>query len=135
MSDFGLDPETGRIIADVVTWEDFITGKPDFGKWRTKLCPRYDEIETIFGNDAATGDRPVSVFDHFSPINDDLCDEDNYSSDDDVNLEHVDALEDDTPNAPISFTANAAWSSNRDTMADEMWAAYHPSHDMGIDFD
>ncbi|CAI9778473.1 unnamed protein product [Fraxinus pennsylvanica] len=56
MSGFGLDPETGHIIADVVAWEDFITGKPDFGKWRTKLCPRYDEMETIFGNDAATGD-------------------------------------------------------------------------------
>ncbi|CAI9778726.1 unnamed protein product [Fraxinus pennsylvanica] len=65
----------------------------------------------------------------------DLCDEDYYSSDDEVNLGHVDALEDDTPNAPISFTAEAAWSSNRDTMADDMWAAYHPTHDAGIDFD
>ncbi|KAL2487058.1 Myb DNA-bind 3 domain-containing protein [Abeliophyllum distichum] len=43
-------------------------GKPDFGKWRTKLCRRYDEMESIFGNDTATGDRAVSGFDNFSPM-------------------------------------------------------------------
>ncbi|CAI9778727.1 unnamed protein product [Fraxinus pennsylvanica] len=69
MSGFGLDPETGRIVADVVAWDEFIKGKPKFGKWRTKLCPRYDEMETIFGNDAATGERAVSGFDHFSLMN------------------------------------------------------------------
>ncbi|CAI9775652.1 unnamed protein product [Fraxinus pennsylvanica] len=69
MSCFGLDPETGRIVVDAVAWDDFIKGKPEFGKWRTKLCPRYDEMETIFGNDAATGERAVSGFDYFSPIN------------------------------------------------------------------
>ncbi|CAI9766694.1 unnamed protein product [Fraxinus pennsylvanica] len=69
MSGFGLDPETGRIVADQVAWDEFIKGKPEFGKWRTKLCPRYDEMETIFGNDAATGDRAVSGFDDFSPMN------------------------------------------------------------------
>ncbi|CAI9761021.1 unnamed protein product [Fraxinus pennsylvanica] len=69
MSGFGLDPETERIVADQVAWDEFIKGKPEFGKWRTKLCPRYDDMETIFGNDAATGDRAVSGFDHFSPFN------------------------------------------------------------------
>ncbi|CAI9769476.1 unnamed protein product [Fraxinus pennsylvanica] len=54
---FWVGSRNWRIIADVVTWEDFITGNPDFGKWRTKLCPRYDEMETILGNDAATGDQ------------------------------------------------------------------------------
>ncbi|CAI9770882.1 unnamed protein product [Fraxinus pennsylvanica] len=69
MSGFGLDPETGRIVADAVAWDKFIKGKPKFGKWRTKLCPRYTEMETIFGNDTATGERTVSGFDHFSPVN------------------------------------------------------------------
>ncbi|KAL2512051.1 Uncharacterized protein Adt_17651 [Abeliophyllum distichum] len=45
-----------------------LKGKSEFGKWRTKLCRRYDEIEAIFGNDTATGDRAVSDFDNFSPI-------------------------------------------------------------------
>ncbi|CAI9758030.1 unnamed protein product [Fraxinus pennsylvanica] len=82
MSGFGLNPQTGRIVADAMAWDDFIKGKPEFGKWRTKLCPRYsvlkyqfllqgkpecgkwrtklcpryDEMETIFGNDTATRD-------------------------------------------------------------------------------
>ncbi|KAL2458678.1 Uncharacterized protein Adt_45830 [Abeliophyllum distichum] len=43
-------------------------GKPELGKWRTKLCRRYEEMELIFGNDTATGDRAVSGFDNFSPI-------------------------------------------------------------------
>ncbi|CAI9782134.1 unnamed protein product [Fraxinus pennsylvanica] len=58
-----------------------------------------------------------------------------YSSSDEVNPRHFDGPEDDTPNAHISFTSEVAWSSNRDKMADDMWAAYHPSHDVGIDFD
>ncbi|KAL2456857.1 Uncharacterized protein Adt_46595 [Abeliophyllum distichum] len=43
-------------------------GKPDFSKWRTKLYRRYDEMESIFGNDTTTGDRAVSGFDNFSPM-------------------------------------------------------------------
>ncbi|KAL2486270.1 Uncharacterized protein Adt_31026 [Abeliophyllum distichum] len=34
----------------------------------TKFCRRYDEMEAIFGNDTAAGDRAVSGFDNFSPI-------------------------------------------------------------------
>ncbi|KAL2505343.1 Uncharacterized protein Adt_20964 [Abeliophyllum distichum] len=48
--------------------KEYAEGKLDFGKWRTKLCRRYDEIESIFGNDTATGDHAVSGFDNFSPI-------------------------------------------------------------------
>ncbi|XP_022890247.1 uncharacterized protein LOC111405537 [Olea europaea var. sylvestris] len=79
MSGFGLDPETGRIVANVVAWDDFIKlqfthkvisqGKPEFGKWGTKCCLRYNEMETIFSNDGATGDHAVSGFDHFFPMN------------------------------------------------------------------
>ncbi|KAL2479108.1 uncharacterized protein Fot_48122 [Forsythia ovata] len=68
ISGFGWDAETGRITADSLTWDDLVKGKPDFGKWRTKLCRRYDDMECIFGNDIATGDRAVSGFDNFSPM-------------------------------------------------------------------
>ncbi|KAL2538057.1 uncharacterized protein Fot_19448 [Forsythia ovata] len=47
---------------------EYAEGKPDFGKWRSKLCHRYDDIECIFGNDTTTGDRAVSGFDNFSHI-------------------------------------------------------------------
>ncbi|KAL2470539.1 Myb DNA-bind 3 domain-containing protein [Abeliophyllum distichum] len=47
---------------------EYAEGKPDFGKWMTKLCRRYDDMECIFGNDTATGDRAVSGFDTFSPM-------------------------------------------------------------------
>lgn len=56
----GQSPYTHKVI---------LQGKPEFTKWRTKFCPRYDEMEKIFGNDAATGDRAVSGFDHFSQMN------------------------------------------------------------------
>ncbi|KAL2540498.1 Myb DNA-bind 3 domain-containing protein [Abeliophyllum distichum] len=68
MSGFGWDAETGRITADSIAWDDLVKGKPDFGKWRTKLCRRYNDMESIFGNDTATGDRAVSGFDNFSPM-------------------------------------------------------------------
>ncbi|KAL2546861.1 uncharacterized protein Fot_08833 [Forsythia ovata] len=68
ISGFGWDPETGRITADTLAWEELVKGKPDFGKWRSKLCRRYDDMECIFGNDTATGDRAVSGFDNFSPM-------------------------------------------------------------------
>ncbi|KAL2462865.1 Non-specific serine/threonine protein kinase [Forsythia ovata] len=68
ISGFGWDPETGRITADSLAWEELVKGKPDFGKWRSKLCRRYDDMECIFGNDTATGDRAVSGFDNFSPM-------------------------------------------------------------------
>ncbi|KAL2551503.1 uncharacterized protein Fot_05122 [Forsythia ovata] len=60
------DAETGRITVDSLAWDDLVNEKPDFGKWRTKLCRRYDDMECIFGNDTATGDRVVSGFDNFS---------------------------------------------------------------------
>ncbi|KAL2487023.1 Myb DNA-bind 3 domain-containing protein [Abeliophyllum distichum] len=66
-SGFGWDAESGRITADSIARDDLVKGKPDFGKWRTKLCRRYDDMECIFGNDTATGDRAVSGFDTFSP--------------------------------------------------------------------
>ncbi|KAL2475419.1 hypothetical protein Adt_36155 [Abeliophyllum distichum] len=65
---FGWDVETGRISADSLAWDDLVKGKPDFGKWRTKLCRRYDDMECIFGNNTATGDQTVSDFDNFSPM-------------------------------------------------------------------
>ncbi|KAL2490946.1 Myb DNA-bind 3 domain-containing protein [Abeliophyllum distichum] len=68
MSGFGWDAETGRITADSIAWDDLVKGKPDFGKWRTKLCRRYDDMDSIFGNNTATGDRAVSGFDNFSPM-------------------------------------------------------------------
>ncbi|KAL2474936.1 Myb DNA-bind 3 domain-containing protein [Abeliophyllum distichum] len=68
ISGFGWECETGRITADSITWDDLVKGKPELGKWRTKLCRRYEEMELIFGNDTATGDRAVSGFDNFSPI-------------------------------------------------------------------
>ncbi|KAL2525292.1 Myb DNA-bind 3 domain-containing protein [Abeliophyllum distichum] len=68
ISGFGWECETGRITADSIAWDELVKGKPEFGKWRTKLCRRYEEMELIFGNDTATGDRAVSGFDNFSPI-------------------------------------------------------------------
>ncbi|KAL2453063.1 hypothetical protein Adt_45800 [Abeliophyllum distichum] len=68
ISGFGWDAETGRITADSIAWDDLVKGKPDFRKWRTKLCRRYDDMEFIFGNDTATRDRAVSGFDTFSPM-------------------------------------------------------------------
>ncbi|KAL2524380.1 Myb/SANT-like domain-containing protein [Abeliophyllum distichum] len=68
ISGFGWEAESGRITADALAWDELVKGKPDFGKWRTKLCRRYDEMESIFGNDTATGDRAVSGFDNFSPM-------------------------------------------------------------------
>ncbi|KAL2505201.1 hypothetical protein Adt_20822 [Abeliophyllum distichum] len=68
ISGFGWDAKTGRITADSLAWDDLVKGKPDFGKWRTKLCRQYDDMECIFGNDTATGDRAVSGFDNFSPM-------------------------------------------------------------------
>ncbi|KAL2466498.1 Uncharacterized protein Adt_42349 [Abeliophyllum distichum] len=37
-------------------------GKPELGKWRMKLCRRYEEMELIFGNDTAIRDRAISGF-------------------------------------------------------------------------
>ncbi|KAL2534318.1 Myb DNA-bind 3 domain-containing protein [Abeliophyllum distichum] len=68
ISGFGWECETGRITVDSIAWDDLVKGKPELGKWRTKLCRRYEEMELIFGNDTATGDRAVSGFDNFSPI-------------------------------------------------------------------
>ncbi|KAL2502443.1 uncharacterized protein Fot_36291 [Forsythia ovata] len=68
ISGFGWDAETGRITVDSLAWDDLVNGKPDFGKWRTKLCRRYDDMECIFRNDTATGDRAISGFDNFSPM-------------------------------------------------------------------
>ncbi|KAL2489743.1 Myb/SANT-like DNA-binding domain-containing protein [Forsythia ovata] len=68
ISGFGWDAETGRITADSLAWDDLVKGKHDFGKWRTNLCRRYDDMECIFGNDTATEDRAVSGFDNFSPM-------------------------------------------------------------------
>ncbi|KAL2525894.1 hypothetical protein Adt_10948 [Abeliophyllum distichum] len=68
ISGFGWDAETGRITTESLAWNDLVKGKPDFEKWRTKLCRRYDDIECIFGNDTAIGDRTVSGFDNFSPM-------------------------------------------------------------------
>ncbi|KAL2479171.1 uncharacterized protein Fot_48185 [Forsythia ovata] len=68
ISGFGWDAETGRITADSLAWDKLVKGKPDFGKWRSKLCRQYDDMECIFGNDTATGDRVVSGFDNFSPM-------------------------------------------------------------------
>ncbi|KAL2487067.1 Myb DNA-bind 3 domain-containing protein [Abeliophyllum distichum] len=68
ISGFGWEAESGRITTDSLAWDELVKGKPDFGKWRTKLYRRYDEMESIFGNDTATGDRAVSGFDNFSPM-------------------------------------------------------------------
>ncbi|KAL2481625.1 Myb DNA-bind 3 domain-containing protein [Abeliophyllum distichum] len=68
ISSFGWDAEFRRITVDSLPWDDLVKGKPDFGKWRTKLCRRFDEMEFIFGNDTTTGDRAVSGFDNFSPM-------------------------------------------------------------------
>ncbi|KAM7472471.1 hypothetical protein LguiA_010654 [Lonicera macranthoides] len=76
MSGVGLDPSTKRVTADTLAWEEFLKGKPDFRKWRHKLCPRYDEFEAIFANDSATGDRSLTGNDNFSPI---------YATDENVN--------------------------------------------------
>ncbi|XP_022857532.1 uncharacterized protein LOC111378543 [Olea europaea var. sylvestris] len=88
MSSFGLDPHTGHVIADVLAWEELLKGKPEFGKWRTKLCSRYDDLEAIFGNDSATGDRVVTG-------NDILC------PDHDENVHEVDDQNEDTDPSPI----------------------------------
>ncbi|XP_052190000.1 uncharacterized protein LOC127799822 [Diospyros lotus] len=68
MSGFGLEPNTGRVTADALAWEEFLKGKPEFGKWKNKLCPRYDELEVILGNDVATGERSIAGNDDISPI-------------------------------------------------------------------
>ncbi|KAL2492496.1 Myb DNA-bind 3 domain-containing protein [Abeliophyllum distichum] len=68
ISGFGWDAQTGRITVDSLAWDDLVKGKPDFGKWRSKLRRRFDDMECIFGNDTATGDRAVSGFDNFSPM-------------------------------------------------------------------
>lgn len=68
MSGFGLDPSNGRVTADILAWEEYLKGKPKFGKWRTKLCPCYDDLEAIFGNDYARGDRSVTDNDNFPPF-------------------------------------------------------------------
>ncbi|KAL2492396.1 Myb DNA-bind 3 domain-containing protein [Abeliophyllum distichum] len=68
ISSFGWECETGRITADSIAWDDLVKGQPELGKWRTKLCRRYEEMELIFENDTATGDRAVSGFDNFLPI-------------------------------------------------------------------
>ncbi|KAL2498516.1 Myb DNA-bind 3 domain-containing protein [Abeliophyllum distichum] len=68
ISGFGWECKTGRITVDSIAWDDLVKGKLELGKWRTKLCRRYEEMELIFGNDTATGDRAVSGFDNFSPI-------------------------------------------------------------------
>ncbi|KAL2480204.1 Uncharacterized protein Adt_33170 [Abeliophyllum distichum] len=82
------DNDTNRTQVDPSTkiWQ----GKPDFGKWRTKLCRRYDDMECIFGNDTATGDRAVSGFDTFSPM----------QVDESVN--ELDTPTEDTDPSPIS---------------------------------
>ncbi|KAL2558294.1 uncharacterized protein Fot_03033 [Forsythia ovata] len=61
ISGFGWESETGRITADAFAWDDLVKGKPELGKWMTKLCRRYDDMEAIFGNDTATGDRAYRV--------------------------------------------------------------------------
>ncbi|XP_052203105.1 uncharacterized protein LOC127808574 [Diospyros lotus] len=68
MSGFGLDPNIGRVTADALAWEEFLKGKPEFEKWKNKHCPRYDELEVIFGNDVATGERSTAGNDDISPI-------------------------------------------------------------------
>ncbi|KAL2490999.1 Myb DNA-bind 3 domain-containing protein [Abeliophyllum distichum] len=91
ISSFGWDAETGRITADSLAWDDLVKEKPEFVKWRTKLCCHYDEIEAFFGNDTAIGDRVVSGFDNFSPI----------QIDESVN--EVDTPNEDTDPSPISL--------------------------------
>ncbi|XP_022880775.1 uncharacterized protein LOC111398052 [Olea europaea var. sylvestris] len=88
MSGFGLDSHTGRVIADVLAWEELLKGKPEFGKWRTKLCSHYDDLEAIFGNDSATGDRAVTGNDILSP-------------DHDETVHEVDGQNEDTDPSPI----------------------------------
>lgn len=41
----------------------------------TKLCPRYDDLEAILGNDSATGDHAVTCNDNFSHIHDENVNE------------------------------------------------------------
>ncbi|KAL2482070.1 uncharacterized protein Fot_43514 [Forsythia ovata] len=48
ISGFGWDAKTGRITTDSLAWEELVKGKPDFGKWMSKLCRRYDDMECIF---------------------------------------------------------------------------------------
>ncbi|KAL2466774.1 Myb DNA-bind 3 domain-containing protein [Abeliophyllum distichum] len=86
-SDNGFTPfQVSKVIESVQRWcgivvsdknvrarlktlkKEYAEGKPDFGKWKTKLCRRFDEMESIFGNDTATGDRAVSGFNNFSPM-------------------------------------------------------------------
>ncbi|XP_022860707.1 uncharacterized protein LOC111381163 [Olea europaea var. sylvestris] len=88
MSDFGLDPHTGRVTVDVLVWEELLKGKPEFGKWKTKLCSRYNDLEAIFGYDSATGDRAVTGNDILSP-------------DHDENVHEVDGQNEDTEPSPI----------------------------------
>ncbi|KAL2474937.1 Uncharacterized protein Adt_35673 [Abeliophyllum distichum] len=65
----------------------------------------------------------------------DVCEDELDSSDDEVNPSHVDVPEEETPNEHISFTAEAAWSTNRDTIAESMWANHNPNGDSEIVFD
>ncbi|KAL2501863.1 uncharacterized protein Fot_35711 [Forsythia ovata] len=90
ISGFGWDAETGQITADSLAWDDLVKEKPDFGKWRTKLCCRYNKMESIFGNNTATGDRAVSGFDNFS------------STQVDKSVNELDTPNDDTDPSPIS---------------------------------
>ncbi|KAM7516742.1 hypothetical protein LguiA_006325 [Lonicera macranthoides] len=97
MSGFGLDPSNGRVTADTLAWEEFLKGKPEFGKWRHKLCPRYDEFEAIFANDSATGDRSVTGNDNFSPLD---------ATDENVN-------EDTDPSPTLPHKRNAEGGTNK----------------------
>ncbi|CAI9777521.1 unnamed protein product [Fraxinus pennsylvanica] len=65
-----------------------VMGKPQFGKWRTKLCPGHDDLEAIFGNDSATGDCAVTSNNNFSPIHDE-------------NVNEVDDQNEDMDRSPI----------------------------------
>ncbi|KAJ6793586.1 Uncharacterized protein M6B38_234860 [Iris pallida] len=71
-SGFGLD-SSGRVSADPITWENYIKEKSDGAKMKEKLCPRYYDLLTVFGNDAATGDRAVSGND-FPPMSEPVDD-------------------------------------------------------------
>ncbi|XP_022865259.1 uncharacterized protein LOC111385119 [Olea europaea var. sylvestris] len=88
MSGFGLDPHTGRVTTNVLAWEELLKSKPEFEKWRTKFCSRYDDLEAIFGNDYATGDRAITDNDILSP-------------DHDENVHEVDSQNEDTDPSPI----------------------------------
>ncbi|XP_022855085.1 uncharacterized protein LOC111376360, partial [Olea europaea var. sylvestris] len=70
-------------------------------KLKTKLCSRYDNLDAIFGNDSATGDRAVTGNDILSP-------------DHDENLHEVDGQNEDTDPSPIhSPKRNAEGGTNK----------------------